>query len=53
MRTYLLQDQRYHSSNRDDAGVSVVVVFLVALMATLTVRYLNLPLDAAFLGLPG
>ena len=53
MRTYLLQDQRYHSAKRDDAGVSVIVVFLVALMATLTVRYLNLPLDTALFGLPG
>lgn len=53
MRSYLLQDRWYHSAKRDDAGVSVVVVFLVALMATLAVRYLNLPLDAAFLGLPG
>lgn len=53
MRSYLLEDRSYRSAKRDDAGVSVIVVCLVALMATVVARYLNLPLDAAILGLPG
>jgi hypothetical protein len=51
MRTYLFADQGFRSARQDDAGVPVIVVLLVALLATMTVRYLNLPLEATFFGL--
>lgn len=51
MRTYLFADQGFRSAKRDDAGVPVIVVLMVALLATMAVRFLELPLEATFFGL--
>ncbi len=53
MRNVLLKDRERRSGFQDDVSLSVIVVFGVALLATVAVRFLELPLDAGFLGLAG